>query len=36
MPLMQKLQSLIKDKKWQDADQLANEVVSLLPSETIQ
>jgi hypothetical protein len=31
MPLTQKLQSLIKDKKWGEADQLADEIVSLLP-----
>jgi hypothetical protein len=33
MPLMQKLQSLIKDKKWIEADKLADEVVSLLPRQ---
>jgi hypothetical protein len=31
MPMMQKLQALVKDKKWQEADKQADEVLSLLP-----
>jgi hypothetical protein len=31
MPLMQQLQTLMKDKKWQEADKLADEILSLLP-----
>jgi hypothetical protein len=32
MPLTQKLQGLVKDRKWQEADRLADEILSLLPS----
>jgi hypothetical protein len=33
MPLVQKLQSHIKEKKWLEADKLADEIVSLLPRQ---
>jgi hypothetical protein len=33
MPLIQKLQALIKDKDWQKADKMADEILSLLPSK---
>jgi hypothetical protein len=31
MPLIQKLQTLVKDRNWQEADKLADEILSLLP-----
>ena len=33
MPLIQKLQALIKDGKWQEADKLADELLALLKGE---
>ena len=30
MPLVQKMQTLIKDKKWQDVDKVADEILSLI------
>ncbi len=33
MPLAQKLQTLIKDKKWQEADQLADELLELMKGD---
>ena len=32
MPLIQKLQALIKDRKWQEADKVADELLSLMSS----
>jgi hypothetical protein len=32
MPLMQKLQGLIREKKWQDADKVADELVAMMSS----
>ena len=31
MPLMEKIKSLTKDKQWQEADKVADEILSLLP-----
>ena len=31
MPLIQKLQTLVKDRNWQEADRLGDEILSLLP-----
>ena len=30
MPLTQKLESLMKDRKWQEADKVADELLSLM------
>ena len=34
MPLIQKLQSLIKDRKWQEADKVADELLALMKGDS--
>src|SRR5262249_61671061 len=33
MPLMQKLQGLVKERKWQEADKVADDVLALMRGE---